>query len=318
MKLFPSAAASVLIVAATSTQASPARLPFELLRGEVFARPGGSPLKADVYISRRPGPRPGVLLIHGGAWQYGSRRSMSSLAAKLAARGFSAVTIDYRLAPGHKFPAQIEDCRAALRWMGRRSDALRIDPQRIGGVGMSAGGQLVMLLATDRPTAARAPQRASRGGPSSDPPAAGPPAAGEPSLRAVVGLAAPCDFRRVPPDTRALAFWLGGTRRELPDLYRSASPAAFASADDPPALLVHGTEDPLVPLASPQGMAAALRGVGVRVELMPLEGLGHTAPMWKPDAVAKTIGFLEAHLSPDRVPSGPGGNAEADSAGGGA
>src|SRR5262249_22409445 len=103
------------------------------------------------------GPFPAVVCIHGGGWRGGSRQDLTrsipplggrSLIEYLAGRGYVAATVSYRLAPKDKFPAQIEDCKAAVRWLRANAKKYKINPERFGAVGFSAGGHLVSLLGT--------------------------------------------------------------------------------------------------------------------------------------------------------------------------
>ncbi|MGH7292662.1 MAG: alpha/beta hydrolase, partial [Myxococcota bacterium] len=96
-------------------------------RDLTYARRPDGDLRADVYLPASPGPHPGVLLVHPGSWQRGSRRDLASVGERLAARGYVAVSIDYRLAPENRFPAQLDDCRDALIWMRDHAGALQID-----------------------------------------------------------------------------------------------------------------------------------------------------------------------------------------------
>jgi acetyl esterase/lipase len=215
------------------------------------------------------------LVVHGGAWYIGTRAQLSGVAQMLARRGFAAVAISYRLAPKHQFPAQIEDCRQAVRWMRSQSSELKIDPERIGGFGYSAGAQLVCLLGTSG-------------------------AADNPStrLQAIACGGAPCEFRVFPLDQKMLSFWLGGTRREKPEQYRLASPAAFITADDPPVFFFHGDKDRLVPVASPQAMCRDLQEAGIEAELYVVPDMGHTFAMMDRKALEKSVAFLSKHLQP--------------------
>ena len=120
----------------------------DVLRNQVFVERDSGPLAADVYRPRGAGPFPGMLVVHGGAWRMGARADLATIANGLAEHGYTAVAIDYRLAPTYKFPAQIYDCQAAVRWMRSHASELKIDPTRIGGFGYSAGGHLVALLGT--------------------------------------------------------------------------------------------------------------------------------------------------------------------------
>jgi acetyl esterase/lipase len=256
---------------------------FDAQYGETYVERETGSLKADLYIPRSAGLHPGVLVVHGGAWAMGTRAQLSGAAQLLAKSGFCAVAISYRLAPQSKFPAQIEDCKEAVRWMREHAAELKLDPARIGGFGYSAGAQLVALLGTSD---------AKDGLEGTDKPAEKPST----RLQAVVGGGAPCDFRAMPLDERFLGFWLGGTRREVPEQYRLASPAAFISADDPPMFFFHGENDELVPLALARGMCEQLKLCGCSSELYVVPMIGHTAAAMDRTAVEKGIAFLAQHL----------------------
>jgi acetyl esterase/lipase len=252
--------------------------------GQTYAERDSGPLLADIYVPRGEGPFPGVLVVHGGAWRLGSRAQLAGIAQVLAQHGLTAVAINYRLAPAHKFPAQIEDCRDAVRWMRAEAAKWKIDPEHIGGFGYSAGAQLVSLLGTH-------PE-----GESDDDTAL-------PSsrLQAVAAGGTPCDFRPIPADIDGLAFWLGGTPGELPEQYRLASPAAFITADDPPFFFFHGENDQIVPVVSPTQMHAALIAAGVSADLYVVPKLGHIACCMNQAAIEKAVGFLETHLKAPAV-----------------
>src|SRR4051812_4380356 len=175
----------------------------DVLRDQVFVERDSGPLAADVYRPRGAGPFPGMLVVHGGAWRMGARADLAAFARRLAEHGYTAVAIDYRLAPTYKFPAQIYDCQAAVRWMRAHASELKIDPARIGGFGYSAGGHLVALLGTLDDKELREPGL--------------PPNAPSARLQAVVAGGAPCDFRVLPGDSQRVAFWLGGTRTAMPN-----------------------------------------------------------------------------------------------------
>jgi acetyl esterase/lipase len=211
----------------------------------------------------------------------GTRAQLAGIAQVLAQHGLTAVAISYRLAPAHKFPAQIEDCRDAVRWMRTEAAKWKIDPERIGGFGYSAGAQLVSLLGTH-------PEGESDG--DTD------PTQQITRLQAVVAGGTPCDFRPLPADIDGLAFWLGGSPGEVPDQYRLASPAAFITADDPPFFFFHGENDQMVPVISPTQMHAALIAAGVSAELYVVPKLGHIACCMNQAAIEKAVGFLEAQL----------------------
>jgi acetyl esterase/lipase len=253
--------------------------------GEVYVQRDSGPLKADIYMPEGEGPFPGVLVVHGGAWRMGTRGQLAGVAQQLAEHGFTAVAISYRLAPQDKFPAQIEDCKAAVRWMRSNAERLKIDPERIGGFGYSAGAHLVSLLGTTDPSDGLEGLVESAAAPST-------------RLQCVAAGGAPCDLRPIPADEPGLSFFLGGCQSECPDQYRLASPAAFVTADDPPMFFFHGERDQLVPLASPEHMRQELAKAGVEAELYIVPNLGHMAASMDYGAIGRAIVFLADHLKP--------------------
>jgi acetyl esterase/lipase len=269
-----------MLLAISAGQATAEKLEYEVLRGEVYASQDGEDLEADVYLPEAAGPLPGVLVVHGGAWMSGNRGQLAGVAKKLAEHGFTAVAISYRLAPKAQFPAQLEDCQAAVRWMRGSADKLKLDPDRIAGYGYSAGGHLVSLLGAidDEQAKEGAAESVSA------------------RLQAVVAGGAPCDFRLMPLENRRLAYFLGGTRKEKPETYKLASPAAFISRDDPPMYFFHGEKDRLVPLLSPQAMVGLLRLSGVPATLQVLNGKGHIGAAISGEAHDEAIAFLEKQL----------------------
>jgi acetyl esterase/lipase len=252
-------------------------------RNVVYSQRDGEELLCDIYVPRGDGPFPAVLCVHGGAWRIGNKEQMTRASRMLAERGYVAVSINYRLAPDHHFPAQLEDCRDAVLWMQRRANDYRIDPQTIAGLGYSAGAHLVTLLAM---TGGDLPAQPTEDSAVRDPV----------RLRAVVAGGTPTDFRNVPEVSRVLAYWLGGTRRELPELYRAASPAHFVAADIPPIFFFHGERDLLVPPDGVETMVKQLEQAGAVAELRILPGAGHIEAFFDDDAYRQGIDFLDKHV----------------------
>jgi triacylglycerol lipase len=254
---------------------------FHAVRDLTYVRRGDEEMKADVYVPEGTGPFPGVLVEHGGAWRMGNKLQMMRMARSLAAEGYVSVAINYRLAPEHPFPAQIEDCKSAVRWIRKNAEKYKIDPQRLGAVGYSAGGHLVALLGTTD-------QSCELEGPDAD--------GTSTRLQCVVAGGAPCDFRLMPLDSAGLAFWLGGTRAEKPQAYELASPAKFVSKDDPPTLFFHGDADRLVPIFSPKAMIRAMTDAGIETRLYVVEGAGHLQAFSDEQAQGEALKFFNDHL----------------------
>jgi acetyl esterase/lipase len=301
MHAFKSANLIGLILLGICVTARAAEPEIEILRSRTYVTRDSGPLDADVYMPPGTGPFPGMLVVHGGAWRVGSRAQLASVAARFAEHGYTAVAISYRLAPQSKFPAQIYDCQAAVRWMRTRASEFKIDPQRIGGFGYSAGGHLVAMLGTLDDSEFRE---------------AGVPG-GAPSarLQCVLAGGAPCDFREMPADSSFLAYWLDGTRSEKPDNYRNASPATFITPDDPPMYFFSGVDDALVPIASPQKMVASLQKAGVTAEMHPIKNAGHLQAIFDQSAIDDGFAFADRFLkdAPPRTPEAQVRNATANS-----
>lgn len=254
----------------------------ETRRDLVYAELDGAPLRADLYRPAHNRVLPGVLMVHGGAWMSGSKANVTRHARIVATAGYAVLAINYRLAPTHKFPAQLDDCRAALRYFRSRADEFHVDPDRIAGYGYSAGGHLVALMGTAEET------------PPADHETARP--AISTRLQAVVAGGAPCEFRIFPADNSRLAYWLGGTRGERPEAYKAASPLAFVSRDDPPMFFFHGGKDLLVPKASPLAMTVGLTAVGVKNSLHVIPEAGHLGAFIDEQAPHRAVEFLNEVL----------------------
>ncbi len=268
----------------------------------------GAPLLLDMMAPLpAQGPtakRPAVIWVHGGAWYSGTRRDHLEVTncALLAAHGFIAASIEYRLSQDATFPAQIHDIKAAIRWLRANADTYGIDPQRLGIWGLSAGGQLAALA-----------------GVTGDVPelegASGSP--GHSSAVQAVAVAStptfflhPAEGRRtkVPPPTKAL---FGGTAAERADLMMLGSPLAQVRPNPPPFLIAHGTRDRTVAFEHAQRFHAALVAAGGEAQLIAVEGLHHN---WLPQEGTPVPGregvwqfgslalpFFRRHLRPPTV-----------------
>jgi acetyl esterase/lipase len=238
----------------------------------------------DIYLPPGEGPFPGVLVVHGGAWRVGSRSQLAAIAMNLAKHGYTAAAVSYRLAPKDRFPAQIYDVQAAVRWLRSHAAEIKLDPTHIGGFGYSAGGHLVALLG------ALDDDDLLEDGVPADAPSA--------RLQAVMAGGAPCDFRVLAPNSSRLAYWLGGTPSEKPDLYRKASPVNFITSDDPPMFFFHGETDLLVPLNSPRRMVDLLGAAGVTAQMHTIPKTGHILAMFDLNALEQSLAFADKYLKP--------------------
>jgi acetyl esterase/lipase len=275
----------VVFVGALQLAPSPAtaEVAYDFIPDQVYVERDSGPLKADLYVPQGDGPFPAMIVVHGGAWATGTKAQLAGMAKALARLGYTTAAISYRLAPQNTFPAQICDCQAAVRWLRANAEKYKVDAGRIGGYGYSAGGQLVALLgALDDDDDVREP------GLPADAPSA--------RLQVVVAGGAPCDFRRLPADSKQLAYWLGGTPAEKPDAYREASPTTYVTPDDPPMFFFHGGADRIVPIRSPQRMVARLKEVGVPAEFHEVPECDHMSAVSDRPTLLQALAFVDRYL----------------------
>ncbi len=237
------------------------------------------------------GKRPGVLLIHGGGWVAGDKAFYAPLGKRLAAKGYVAFSLNYRLAPKSRYPAQVDDVQRAVRWIRAHADAYNLDPERLGALGDSAGGHLSAFLGT----------RDTRD--NSDPDLA----KYSSRVQCVVDFYGPTDFTvsaSVAKPTSAALFYLnalfGKKPDEAPDQYRDASPIIYVTKASAPFLIVHGTADTLVPPDQSQRLYDALKGAGVETSLYLIYKAGHgfLAPGASEEPVALSESFFARFLHP--------------------
>jgi acetyl esterase/lipase len=236
----------------------------ELHADLLYHHEAGRDLRLDVYRPSGPVPpggRPAVLAIHGGGWRGGSKREFGWHVALLAQHGFVVVALDYQLSrPGApSWPANLEDLRAALRWVRLHAREHGVDPTRIAALGASAGGHLAALLGT-WPEFSGARASADR-------------------IKAVVDFYGPADLLALEKDRPLSAIpvelMIGAGPEEEPERFRDASPLTHVSPDDPPMLLIHGLDDEHVPVSQSQALDDALGKASVAHELILVEQARH-------------------------------------------
>lgn len=254
---------------------------FDVREKIVYSTVADRELLLDALVPRGDGLHPAVLVVHGGAWRSGDRKQLRGYANALAKRGFVCFAIDYRLAPKDKFPAQIDDCREAVKWIRANSAAYNVDPSKLGAIGYSAGGHLVCLLGTT----GEAPSEKN--------------GHVDTRIQAVAAGGAPTDFRAFPDDGKWAEYWMGGDLKTQPKRFRDASATAFVDKDDPPVFFFNGTDDKLVPIEWSKSCHEALKTCGVKTEMHSIEGAGHLAAAMNPAALEKAYSFLQSELQID-------------------
>ena len=240
-------------------------------------------LLCDIYQPEGNGPFPAVLAIHGGAWRHGSKLQMLRHAWKMASAGYVVVAINYRHAPQYKFPAQVHDSKMAVRWMRQKKDKLKINPDQIAVFGYSAGGHLSAMLGTtdskdnlEGTIPEELKPHSSRVG-------------------CVVVGGGPCEFSWI--KSNALKDWLGDNQTDNPEIYLKAAPVSYATADDPPFLFFHGSDDKVVPPASSEKLHQRLLAVGASSSYRSVENKGHFATFSDTTWMDEAIKFMDESLN---------------------
>ena len=265
--------------------------------GLMYVARGTRRLELDIARPTRDGPHPLVVVIHGGGWRGGNRGQMDHEIRMLAAEGYAAATIDYRLVgrnPGpNSFPAAVQDVRCAIRFLRASAEAHAIDTRRVVLLGLSAGGHLAALTAAvgdDPRLDGDCPMRSRPVG-----------------VSGVVALFAPLDLRPAaqarftPMVQQIVTVFLGVEPSSMPALAALASPVTHVKAGAPPFLLIHGAADRMVPIRQSRDFKAALDRAGVPALLVEVPRMGHGFPPLTGTpalrrATCTTLAFLKAVL----------------------
>jgi len=226
--------------------------------------------RLDLYLptGRMRAPRPVILYLHGGNWNSGSKAEGRALALRFVAQGYAAACVDYRLSGDAEFPAQIEDCKSAVRWLRANARANGLDPEHIGVIGVSAGGHLAALLG------AMNSSHLYESGASLDQPS---------KVQGVCVISAPLDLRQLYDASRALGTplaedivqLLGGPPAQVPVPTAASDPIPFVDRDSPPFLILHGDRDPVVPLAQARRLYDAIVEQHFSAHLHVIHGAGN-------------------------------------------
>ena len=254
-------------------------MPEVIRRGlEYSAAPGSGPLLLDLYTPDGVARPPLVVWLHGGGFVGGDRVNLpntlspGSVFGALTAAGFACASVDYRLAPAARYPAPVQDVRAALRFLLERAPRYGYDAERLGVWGESAGGLLALLAALT-----------------------------DPRVGAVVAWYPPTDILALPlapgEQDREIALF-GAPAKAVSDLAAEASPITYVTEAAPPSLLVHGDADARVPVSQSLRMHERLLDVGADSTLHVVPGADHCFENYAdvPGLINESVDFLTARL----------------------
>lgn len=251
----------------------------------------------DLFLPEKAdGPLPLIIWIHGGGWQTGSKEGCPPLRNGYTERGYAVASINYRLSGHAVFPAQIEDCKAAIRWLRAHAEEYSLDSQRFGVWGSSAGGHLAALVGTSGDVTAfdvGANQDQSS------------------HVQAVCDYFGPTDFMVfvTTPGYESHATvnspeakLIGGAVKENKDKAASANPITYVSHDDPAFLIVHGDKDRTVPINQSQLLYDGLKRVGVSVHFHTIKAAGHGQGFGGPEIEPMVGDFFDRVLKAEPLP----------------
>lgn len=294
MKIAPFLAAGLLTLTALAQQPRPtAPLPpgATAHRDLAYVENGHERQKLDLYLpAKTEGPVPLLIWVHGGGWSAGSKEQCPPLRQGYLDRGYAVASLGYRLSSHAIFPAQIQDCKAAIRWLRAHAKEYGLNGDRFGVWGSSAGGHLVALLGTS-------------GGEKTFEEGANPDISSR--IQAVCDFYGPTDFEQFVATpgfashataTSPEARLFGGAVTERKELAARANPITFVDKTDPPFLIVHGDKDSTVPINQSQSLYQALTKAGVSAHLHTIHGAGHGNGFSGKNIDDLVNGFFEARL----------------------
>jgi len=260
---------------------------------------GSTAQAMDIYMPSGAGPFPAVVVIHGGGFMMGSKSDESANCATLTAQGYVAVSIDYRLSSEAKFPAQIQDCKAAVRFLRANASKYKINPDKIGSWGGSAGGNLASMLGTSSGISEL--EGASLGNSSYSS-----------KVIATVDWFGPINFITMDAEAAALGFTIstnsasspestlmGAAVQTIPDLVTKANPTTYITSDDAAFFIQVGSLDRNIPYTQSQNFYNALKATlgDSKVSYELIDGAAHGGIQFTTTAnLAKVIAFFDKYL----------------------
>lgn len=258
----------------------------------------------DLYIpSETNGPLPLIIWVHGGAWRAGSKEQCQPLHQGYLTKGYAIASINYRFSQHAVFPAQLEDCKAAIRWLRAHAKTYNLNPDQFAAYGGSAGGHLVALLGTtgDSKTfdvgenlniSSKVQAVCDFYGPS--------------DFSYDENTAAPEFIKRLNDPNDAVPQLIGGPVREKRDAARKASPVSYVTTNElPPFLIIHGDKDPTVPFSQSERLFNVLRDAKSDVQLHCIKGGEHGKGCFGAETDGRVLAFFDQCLKNSKTPHTP-------------
>lgn len=273
-----------LAAAPQKNQPSPLPPGVRVLRDLEYVAHGHERNRLDLYLPKQAASSlPVIVWVHGGGWTRGDKSRVPI--AWFATNGYAIAAINYRFSQQAIFPAQIQDCKAAVRWLRANARKYGLDSAHFGAWGMSSGGHLVALLGTT----AGVKEFEGTGGNEDQ----------SSRVQAVLDWAGPADFLTAgKKDTRTNL--IGGDPEENKEKAIRAGPITYVSKDAAPFLIMHGDRDKTVPLSQSETFAQALKKAGADVTFIVVKGAGHGGPRFtNPENLKQIEEFFRKHLHPD-------------------
>jgi acetyl esterase/lipase len=244
----------------------------------------------DLYLPKQPkvaSPLPVIVNIHGGAFRDGDKTmGVTEVLGLVSSGDYALVSIEYRLTGEAIWPAQIYDCKAAIRWVRANAKKHNLDPEKIGVIGESAGGYLSAMLG----------MTGADDGLEGD---VGPYKGTSTKVRCVVDEFGPSDLLTMGGNHDAPgspeSILVGGPLQKNKDQARAASPITYISKNDPPFLILHGTADPKIPFSQSERFTKSLKKAGVECYFVPIKGAGHGG-FRSPEVPKLVRQFFDTHL----------------------
>ncbi|HZF27966.1 MAG TPA: alpha/beta hydrolase [Gammaproteobacteria bacterium] len=262
-----------------------------------YARSGTDVLRLDLYESERTTNETLLVWLHGGAWENGSKAAVPAGVIGLVGRGYAIASVDFLPASAARFPAQVLEIKAAIRFLRAQARTYGYDATRIGILGVSSGAHLAALVGTSNGEAELEGSLGEHLDQSS-------------AVQAIVSYFGASNLMTILDQSTpfgvgvrqpALIRLLGGLPSEVEPIAKLASPVFHVDSTDPPLLLLHGDQDRQMPINQSHELEGAYERQGLNVDFIVVHDAGHGGDaFYAPAHLQRVVSFLDAELRPKR------------------